>query len=258
MLLKNATGKSLPREKKPKGVLFPTITMSGPEQMATDVILLNKAIKDSNISFALRFYNWNGFWISIGKNQKEIPKSWLELVSERKINLVRRPSGGTAVLHGAGLTYSLVWISPPRQKLEAYYLASKWLIKGLSDLGLSLQFGTESTNPYDKNCFATATSADLIDAEGQKRIGSAQLWRKGHLLQHGEILLDPPSKLWMEIFDTKAPKPASSCIPRDNLDKILYETCCNYWSGFDWEAGEIEQKEFEQISKDAGKYFFRK
>ena len=51
------------------------------------------------------------------------------------------------------------------------------------------------------NCFSTSTYADLIDENGQKRIGSAQFWRKGRLLQHGEIILDPPKELWEEVED---------------------------------------------------------
>ena len=47
-----------------------------------------------------------------------------------------------------------------------------------------------------------------MDENGQKRIGSAQLWRNGHLLQHGEILLDPPPKLWAEVFHSDPPNPA--------------------------------------------------
>ena len=43
--------------------------------MATDVMLLEKFMVDSEISIALRFYTWEGVWLSIGKNQKYLPES---------------------------------------------------------------------------------------------------------------------------------------------------------------------------------------
>ena len=46
------------------------MNLSGTQQMATDVMLLEKFMVDSEISIALRFYTWEGVWLSIGKNQK--------------------------------------------------------------------------------------------------------------------------------------------------------------------------------------------
>ena len=247
-------GKNPPRNSRDKGTFFSTINMPGPEQMATDIMLLEKTMMDSDVSLAIRFYNWKGLWLSIGKNQKYLPRNWQKLIINRKLQIVRRPSGGSAVLHGSGLTYALIWLSPPRKKLEAYYLASQWLIKGFSELGLPLQFGDQPTNSYETDCFATSTAADLIDSDGQKRIGSAQVWRKGHLLQHGEIILDPPSQLWMEVFKTKAPTPAPSSIPREGLDKFLRKTCISYWPEISWQYDEFNQKELERISVSAEQY----
>jgi lipoate-protein ligase A len=63
------------------------------------------------------------------------------------------------------------------------------------------------------NCFASSTAADLVDRAGVKRIGSAQCWQHGRLLQHGEILLDPPPTLWKAVFGEAAP-PAGSGKPQ--------------------------------------------
>ncbi len=237
-----------------KGYFLPTLKMSGPEQMAADIMLLEKVIAHSDISFILRFYNWQGFWLSIGKNQDHIANYWEELIKDKKIQIVRRPSGGNAVLHGGGLTYALVWLSPPRKRHEAYYLASQWLVKGFLDLGIPLRFGNQSPNQFEKNCFATSTAADLIDPDGNKRIGSAQFWRSGHLLQHGEILLDPPNQLWMELFHTKAPKPVPNHIPRQGLDELLYKACRNYWPEVHWNRSELNKNDLNQIAITAEKY----
>ena len=59
-----------------KGLFIPTMKLSGTEQMATDLMLLEKTILDRKFSLVLRFYQWKGFWISIGKNQKNIPSKW--------------------------------------------------------------------------------------------------------------------------------------------------------------------------------------
>ena len=88
-------------------------------------------------------------------------------------------------------------------------------------------------------------------------MGSAQLWRKGHLLQHGEILLDPPSELWMEIFKTKAPKPAPHYIPRKGLDENLLNSSRSYWPEIDWQHEKLTKKELDSIAITAEKYSFK-
>ena len=85
------------------------LKLTGPEQMAIDLFLLEKSFTHKNFKMALRFYTWEGDWLSIGKNQKEIPEKWLKLFNNKKLNIVRRPSGGKAVLHSKGLTYALIW-----------------------------------------------------------------------------------------------------------------------------------------------------
>jgi lipoate-protein ligase A len=238
-----------------KGLFFPKTNLPGSNQMAMDIMMLEKARKESDITFALRFYTWEGDWLSIGKNQKRLPKHWLELVKDRKIRIVRRPSGGSAVLHSGGMTYSLIWLNPPRKKLEAYYLASQWLIEGFSKLGVPLKFGVETTNTTEEGCFATSTPSDLVDSQGNKRIGSAQFWSKGNLLQHGEILLNPPSKLWLKLFKSKVPKPTTiSCIPQEDLEQHLHESCCKFWSHVKWKNVEFTKIELDQISTNSTKY----
>ena len=222
--------------------------------MALDIMLLEKFMIESEISLALRFYTWKGTWLSIGKNQKYLPESFHKALISKKVKIVRRPSGGNAVLHSGGLTYALIWLSPPRKRHEAYYQASQWLIKAFSELGLPLSFGNQSPKPFERNCFSTSTAADLIDKKGHKRIGSAQLWKKGHLLQHGEILLDPPSELWMEIFNAEAPKPAPSYIPRVGLDENLLQAGRSYWPEVNWRHEQITKIQLDKIAIAAEKF----
>ena len=239
---------------KKEGHLFSQITLPGPEQMALDVILLEKSLKNPKLSIALRFYTWKGPWLSIGKNQTKLPKKWLELARIGKLQIVRRPSGGRAVLHDSGLTYALIWSSPPKKKRESYFQANQWLIKGFSDLGLPLKFGNQSANSIAMDCFQTATKADLVDLDGNKRVGSAQLWRHGHLLQHGEILINPTQKLWLEVFDTPPPKAIPLEISKEKLATSLKRALKSYWSELNWQSQEFSQKELLEITKNNPNY----
>ena len=106
------------------------LELSGPEQMAIDLFLLEKSFTDKDFFMAIRFYTWDGDWLSIGKHQKELPRKWLKLLKNEQLKIVRRPSGGNAVLHSGGLTYALIWKDPPRNKkkiiLKDNSMAKKW------------------------------------------------------------------------------------------------------------------------------------
>ncbi len=233
------------------GQIINSTIFDGPMHMASDVLMLQKLSERVDIS--IRFYKWEGIWLSIGKHQKDLPKSWINLVKEQKLNIVRRPSGGNAVLHSGGLTYALTWRSAPRRRHQAYLEASQWLINCFDEIGLHLSFGNQSQSTSSRNCFSTSTIADLVDEDGIKRIGSAQLWKNGNLLQHGEILLDPPIELWMQIFNQKPPLPNSIKIRRSGLEKILIKALKSYWSEINWihtKFGSNEIKEIQQNSKN--------
>lgn len=153
----------------------------------------------------LRFYQWPRPTLSLGFHQQRLPAHWLELAASGVIDLVRRPTGGRAVLHGGDLTYALIWPSPPPQRAEAYRRACRWLQLGFASIDLPLGFGEAASSRDRDSCFATSTAADLVHADGSKRIGSAQLWRRGALLQHGSILIEPQRALWREIFGVDPP-----------------------------------------------------
>ncbi len=225
------------------GDLIETVCLPGYEQMALDMILLEKSLKSPSHALTIRFYKWEGNWLSIGKHQKELPIKWKNLENQGKLKIVRRPSGGKAVLHGGGLTYSLVWSNPPIKKHKSYLQACEWLINGFSELGMELVFGDQADNCLKDNCFATSTTADLVDKTGNKRIGSAQLWRHGHLLQHGEMLLDPPRELWKEVFNVNPPKPAPCSIPREGLENHLKEKIIECWPEINWNSRDLSKKE---------------
>ncbi len=151
----------------------------------------------------LRLYRWSVPALSLGRHQQRWPAAW----RQEAVQLVRRPSGGRAVLHAGELTYALVFRPPTRDREAVYRHCCQWLQQALAQAGELLHFGQASpaAAAQRSSCFATATAADLVTTRGAKRIGSAQLWHGPALLQHGSLLLDPPAALWQRLFQVDPP-----------------------------------------------------
>ena len=239
------------------GHFLPNFQLNGSHNMALDELLLKESSISNKFSLAFRFYTWQGPWLSIGRNQKKIPRNWETLVDQKKINIVRRPSGGEAVLHSGGLTYALIWRAPPKNKRQSYIQASQWLIKGFSDLGLPLHFGKDNASSCSGDCFATATHADLVDENGCKRVGSAQRWHKGNVLQHGEILLDPCKELWEDLFQKKPPEQISINFTLKEIEKVLKSNLFSTWPNLKWQKRTLTKKELIQIEANSINYLFK-
>ncbi len=236
-------------EKLKKVIYLDPLNLTGPEQMAIDLFLLGKSFKDKDFHMALRFYTWDGDWLSIGKNQTELPAIWIKLLKEKKLNIVRRPSGGQAVLHSKGLTYAVIWKHPPRNKKESYLKISQWLKDGFNQAGIDLSFGNQPVNISNNNCFATSTLADLVDKDKIKHIGSAQYWRKGHLLQHGEILMEPCKELWKQVFKTDPKKVKKELKEKERIIFFLKESFIKIWPDMQWFDYKLDQKDKEIIKR---------
>jgi lipoate-protein ligase A len=199
--------------------LIPSIKASGKLQMAIDRWLLEKHRQGKHPS-TLRFYTWQPAAISLGYHQQNYPQSWQQLTWQGKpLEIIRRPTGGRAVLHQGDLTYALVTSCLPGTRLSVYKYLCQFLIAGWQSLGVELFYG-EANREYgqQQNCFATATSADLITATGVKLIGSAQLRRRKAILQHGSMQLTTDRQLLTQIFGDSN----SLSLDRDiNLDIII-------------------------------------
>lgn len=187
--------------------LIPALEATGAVQMAIDEWLLDQHQHHGHPP-TLRFYTWNPVAISLGVSQRrKIPEHWKNLVWQgQPIDLVQRPTGGRGVLHQGDLTYALVTSKIPRSHIQAYKALCQFLIEGWAELDITLRFGWQKPN-YTRthNCFAFATKADLVDAHGEKVVGSAQIWRGSCLLQHGSMVLNPSSDLWEIVFQSPAP-----------------------------------------------------
>ena len=142
----------------------------------------------------IRFYSWSPATLSLGKNQP-LSEINLEACKAAGYHVVRRPTGGRAVLHAREITYSVAASpSDPRLAggvLDAYRRLSLGLIEGLKLLGVEVeQAGPEARAGEDVSaaCFEVP-SAYEISVGGKKLIGSAQRRTQGFVLQHGAIPL---------------------------------------------------------------------
>jgi len=203
-----------------QALIFSTSNLTGFDQMALDLNSLDQTISNPKIILTLRFYYWKGDWISIGYHQKEIPSHWENLLSNGEIKIVRRPSGGGAVLHSGGITYALTF-KKTYYKILSYEMVNNWLIKSFRELGLNLQNGILGKSHIKTNCFGTSLISDLVDQDGYKRIGSAQCRKKGAFLQHGEIQTNPPKDLWFKLFKEEAPPKLNLDLTNDEIIKHL-------------------------------------
>ena len=227
-----------------QALIFSTSNLSGFDQMTLDLNALDETISNPNIIFTLRFYYWTGDWVSIGYHQKEMPSHWEELLFNREINIVRRPSGGGAVLHSGGITYALT-LKKTYYKTLSYEMVNYWLIKSFRELGLNLKNGKLRKSPINTNCFGTSLISDLIDPHGFKRIGSAQYRKNGAFLQHGEIQTNPPKDLWFKLFKEEAP-------PRLNLNRTNDEIVKHLTNSFLENKSNIKIKKIDINEKKSG------
>ena len=171
-----------------------TESSSGKFNMELD-IFLSKICNNDEAFF--RLYRWNPYTISLGANQSEneidIAKCKLD-----NIGLVKRPTGGRAILHAEELTYSLILpLSFGLSAREIYNKVSVTLSAALAKYDSKLSsveleniqpnFKQLLDNPSGALCFASTAKSE-VKFNGKKLIGSAQRRMSNVVLQHGSIL----------------------------------------------------------------------
>ena len=193
--------------------LIKDIPRSGSFNMAADQVLLDKCVDNADPVF--RLYDWECPTLSLGKNEKIDPLIDLQKCQNLSIPVVRRMTGGKAVLHGFDLTYSLaagVLDSQfPGGIRDNYQFLARgfkhfFLKLGLNPVLLKKSPQKKKTEPHI--CFSEPSSYEIL-IEGRKIIGSAQRVRitrgknsqpKRFFLQHGSILLKDSIPLILRIF----------------------------------------------------------
>lgn len=182
---------------------IPFETKTGEENMQIDSDLLEEAIEKNLQEPVFRLYAWEPACVSLGRNQKDDFVD-MELLKENNIDVVRRLTGGRALLHANEITYSYVCpvstLKNGENVVESYKEISQILIDAFKKLGIELDFGgTKKARGHVDYCMLVSTGADLC-YENRKFIGSAQFRKNGYILQHGSILYDYDKELLEKIF----------------------------------------------------------
>jgi lipoate-protein ligase A len=164
--------------------------------MARDVALMDRARKTGEIVFSV--YGWTGKTLSLGRNQRAKGCYDLGRMRAMGVDVVRRPTGGRALLHHREVTYSVTAPLEQGDTLrDSYERINRILLSGLQQLGVHASVADPegpAAMPTDTPCFATPVRGELV-SDGRKLVGSAQ-WRDGaSLLQHGSILIDDDQSL---------------------------------------------------------------
>lgn len=171
--------------------------MKGRYNMAVDEAIQN-ACRRGEVKPTLRFYQWKPACLSLGRFQDVAREVNLQGLRSLGVDLVRRPTGGKAVLHDDELTYSIVIPEDelPGTILETYQELSRALVAGIRSLGIpaelaALEHGVTARDTRFRQaaCFSAPSWYEIV-ASGKKITGSAQVRRGGIILQHGSIPLD--------------------------------------------------------------------
>ncbi|MDA8124167.1 MAG: biotin/lipoate A/B protein ligase family protein [Deltaproteobacteria bacterium] len=163
--------------------------------MAVDEALFREAVRKESPP-TLRFYGWQKPTVSLGHFQDARREIDIEACRRFDIDIVRRLTGGKAVLHEQEVTYAVVAAddSPlfPPDILGTYRLISACIAQGLSAIGIAAEMASEGRAKTEGTasaaCFAHPSRYELLVA-GRKICGSAQRRSPGVFLQHGALLM---------------------------------------------------------------------
>ena len=182
----------------------------GAYNMAVDEELLARA-QAGETTPILRFYTWHPPAVSIGRFQKIGTAVDVEACRQRGIDIVRRITGGRAVLHHRELTYSIIARTDdplfPTNVHGTYKIIAAGLLQGLRNLGIPAEMVSRSSrhaalvkkDSKDPACFSSPSWYEIL-VHNRKIIGSAQRRLSGAFLQHGSILMDYDPALEAEVI----------------------------------------------------------
>ena len=187
---------------------------SGAENMARDSALQARAARTGETVFSI--YSWSRPTLSFGRHQPATGLYDLQRIRSADVDVVRRPTGGRAILHHREVTYSVtapVKDAPPLR--ETYLRINLILLDGLARLGVGAEMAStteRAPTPSVMPCFERPAKGELV-AHGSKLVGSAQWRGDGALLQHGSILVDDDQSA-LQSFARDGVDKSNGSIPR--------------------------------------------
>ncbi len=183
----------------------------GPMNMAIDEALLS-SVGERTQPPTLRFYDWNSVWVSLGCSQ---PSSDLaaDALRSRGWQVLRRPSGGMAVVHLYQLGYALILPSEDPcwqgDLASSYERLSVPLARGFEKLGAMVhlaspaekaEFSANAPPLAGRSCFGALGPYEVV-ADGKKLVGNSQVRRRRANLQHGVIQLRGNQSPLVDVID---------------------------------------------------------
>lgn len=200
--------------------LLHTAPSDGATNMALDHALRDRAGLTGEV--VVRVYEWSRPTLSLGRNQLAARAYDRDRIAARGIDVVRRPTGGRAVLHHREITYAVAAPLALGSSLrDAYDRINALLLAALRAMGVAaLCAGTAENAPLPTAapCFEVPTSGELTLA-GRKLVGSAQCREGGALLQHGSILVDDDQAIVAELLHEPGPPPPPPATLRATLGR---------------------------------------
>ena len=167
-----------------------TPPLPGAANMAIDEFLMTRARQSG--TGVVRVYSWRYPALSLGRHQTARGAFDRERARAHGIGLVRRLTGGRAVIHHREITYSVTApVAGGHALRDDYSTINQLLLAALGELGVYADFAQPPRRlspPASAPCFEIPAHGELM-LHGRKLVGSAQLREHGAMLQHGSILV---------------------------------------------------------------------
>lgn len=252
----------------------------GFHNMAIDEVLATKSVPHDKRS-VFRIYRWHPYAISLGYNQDPNDLD-LEKCKHDGIDVVRRPTGGRAVLHAEEITYSVI---VPKDSelynsdvLTTYNSISQGILKGLHLSGVKAELverlpeTAESSTAYKNRipCFSRSAKYEIV-YQDKKLVGSAQRRYENSILQHGSLLVGSfhlrlgdyiaalkgaRAEKFKHALEEKTICIAQIISAKINYDKIIWALKTGFQESFklDFLEGQLTPQENAEVKKLVKKY----
>ena len=210
----------------------------GAYNMAVDEVLLDECVHFGGGPF-LRLFGWNPPTVSIGFGQDLERELDVEKCRQMGVDIVRRPTGGRAVLHWGELTYSVVCGITGEiggDVGEVYHTIGYCLVRGLRLTGVDAVLERAGARRQDRQpaeasrpCFSSLSRWE-VKCRGRKLVGSAQRRIKNAVLQHGSLLLDANHERLLDLLPDEDAVVSEAYLSELQAGSTDLNACLDSWS----------------------------
>ena len=189
--------------------------------MALDHALLHRARETGET--VLRVYGWSAPVLSLGRNQRARGMYDESALASRSLEVVRRPTGGRALLHHREITYSVTAPYHGEMSVASVYRRTNLLlINALHSLGVPAEIAAPVTRAPGLTaapCFAEPSAGEIV-FHGRKLAGSAQWCDDGALLQHGSVLIEDDQREIASLMRQPMPSPPPPATLHEAMGRV--------------------------------------